>query len=91
MITTIIIASFISLLIRLTDEEKPLRKLFAIYASKVNGIIYKATVECLECRCFWLSFLALLTTSIWFGNIYYLFFTPICWVLSIWFYKIIAE
>ena len=90
MITTIIIASFISLFIRSTDEDKPLRKIFAVYASKLNAnsFLYKATVECLECRCLWLSIIGM--SSCMAFDWKYIFFIPVCWVASNWFYKIIV-
>jgi len=90
MITTLIIASFITLFIRATDEDKPLRKLFALYASKLNKdkFLYKATVGCLECRILWLAIV--LNTS--FSFVYdwkYLFFIPLTWICSIYMTKII--
>jgi len=91
-ITTLIVAAFISLFIRSTDEDKPLRKLFAVYASRLdyNGFLYKATVECLECRCLWLSVISVSFVALINMNASYLFFAPLCWVLSQWFYKIVV-
>jgi hypothetical protein len=90
MITIITIASFIALFIRSTDEDRPLRKIFAVYASKLsaNSFLYKATVECLECRCLWLSIISLMPCA--YYDVKYLFFIPLTWVLSNWFYKIIV-
>ena len=89
MITTLIISSFITLFIRSTDEEKPLRKLFLKgYCYFNNKFILKAFFDCLECRVLWLS-LILNSIFAFTLDVRYLFFIPITWILSIYMYKII--
>jgi len=89
MLTVLIVSSFITLFIRSTDEQKPLRRLFLrAYNYFTNRFILKAFFECLECRVLWLSLFITGAFALIY-NFQFIFYIPLTWICSIYMYKII--
>tara|TARA_R110002126_G_scaffold148258_4_gene294324 strand:- start:434 stop:694 length:261 start_codon:yes stop_codon:yes gene_type:complete len=85
MIEIIIISTFISMYLWLTEEDGLFREAFAMLASKFkNKTIRKGLFDCLHCRAFWMA-----VPLVAIFNINYLFYIPLVWILSLTGYKLI--
>lgn len=84
----LIVGCLIALFIRSTDEEKPLRRPFSWLASRCPKFLQRALFECLECRALWYN--AFILSLIAIDDIRYLFYIPVCWVITILSYKYVT-